>query len=704
MQKALASMPPTCSGISQVSLTGEFREWKADVVGYSRGNQREELPGLVTRQRLKPPLRGDFTNARFSPDGQYAVAQDESSIFVLTRRPFAFLFRIDAPGAQPAAFTPDSKEIVFSTQELRVEDWNVAARKRVSVHELVVQDGCVQSLLSPDGNTLACLIERGQNTSESSVSLPYLDLEIFDVSSGDSIFAKKEFLSATFENAFYLIMRRILDLDKTVLEPMAFSPDSRYLVAASRSTTLAVDLTTKAPIPLPGSLKDMLKGGFAFPAADRVIAENPDNPRKSAILNFPSGHTISQISLGTQDLDVSAQGDYILLRPVSNALVGVMEVKTGKGIMALKQSRAIDIYDQQFIAQGTSGEFGLFDIQGTNYTKAQLPESPLGPLQTHAISPDLRWLAASGKTRGAVWDLSMMKQVYSTRNFSGAFFDGNSALFADFPKNEKTGRAIIRADLAASDAKPVFPLETELNTRQFGPYLVTRNPNRKDKSTYWDVTLKIGDVRDGKPLWELNFPKEVPAISFFSREDRVVLKWDLQNFSGRESAKQVFSRYNELEKRFSVLKENRGIYLLEVLEAGTGHSIGAVLVDTGRDSFKIEDSFAAGDWLLLTDSENRIFVYSVASGELQGTIFGTYPIVSSAAGLMETRNERGQLQFYTLPALTKVGQISFSSPISMNSFDASGTRLFVLTADQTSYIFDTSALKQPSQATPVAPK
>jgi hypothetical protein len=704
MQKALAAMPPACVGQSTAAAPSEeFQKWQTDVIGYSNVHLRESLPGLLAKQHLNPPLRGDFTFLRFSPDGKYALAQDGASIFVLTRQPFVFLFRIDAPDAHPAAFTPDSEGIVFSTPGLRVEGWNIAGQKRVFVHELVVQEGCAQSLLSPDGKTMACLVERIQNSSQAVIPLPYLDLVIFNVASGDRIFTKKEFLTATFENAFTLILARLREIEGFNLEPMAFSPDARFLVAASQSTTLAVDLTTKSAISLPGSLKDMLKGGFAFLGTDRVIAENTLSPSKSAVLSFPSGQVITTVSIGNQALDATAQGDYVLLRPVANALVGVMDVKTGKGVLALKQTSAIDVYNQQFIAPGATGEVGLFDLKSMNFAaKAALPESPLGPLRTQAVSHDLRWLAASGNTRGAVWDLQTMKQPYFTREFRGAFFDANGGFYADFPKNEKAGRTIVRADLAATEMKPAIPLDADSPAKQYGPYLVTRKPNRKDKSPFSDVTLIVGDVRDGKTLWEMNFPKGIPGISVIAGENRIVLDWDVEISLGRESAREEVKKYEDLEKQFSAIKDNVGFHLLEVLEAGTGRFLGGVLIDTGRDSFKIEDWSASGDWLMVTDDENRTLVYSVASGELKGSVFGKRPIVS-AAGIMGIHNERGQLQFYTLPALEKASQISFPSSISMDSFNADGTRLFVLTDDQNFYIFDTSVLRQSDRPTAIAP-
>jgi WD40 repeat protein len=692
MQKALAAMPSKCTGASAAAAVAEFQKWQSDLIGFSGIHQRESLPGLLTRQNLNPPLRGDFTYVRFSPDGQYALAQDEASIFVLTRLPFAFLFRIDSPDAHPAAFTPDSNDIVFSTRGLRVEQWNITSQKRVNVHELAIRSGCVQSLLSPDGKAMACLSEQEPNSFNPPFSFPYFELEIFDVASGEAIFTKKRFIEMNFEIRLYFLILLLRELRGLDVVPMAYSPDSRYLVAASQSATLAVDLTTKGQISLRGGLKDMLKGEFAFLGADRMIVENTTNPAKSAILSFPSGEVVANVALGNQALAATVQSNYALLRPVANGLVGVMDVKTSKGVLALKQSSAIDLYNQQFISQGRAGEAGLFDLNGSNFTaKAALPVSPLGPLRTLEISPDFRWLAVSGDTRGAVWDLSKMKQVFSTRGFRGAFFDGNSGLYADFPKNEKVGRTVVRGDLSAADLTPVVTLDPDSTARQFGPYLVNRKPNRKDKLPVEDMTLEVSDIHDGKPLWSLIFPKDIPRVSVIPDEKRLILERNAES----DWAKQEIKKDESVAKRFSAMKDHTGVFLFKILDADTGQSRGSVLVDTGKDSFKIESETTSGDWLLVTDDDNRTLVYSVARGEMKGSVFGSRPVISPAAGLMGIQNERGQLQIYTLPALGRGTQVSFSSPISTESFSPDGTRLFVLTNDQTFYIFDTAMMRKP---------
>ena len=87
----------------------------------------------------------DTNILKFSADGRYVLAQDDSTIFVLSREPFAVLFTIEADDAFPAQFTPDSKAVVFHTLGMRVERWDVASRLRTGAFQLVVRGGCTQN-------------------------------------------------------------------------------------------------------------------------------------------------------------------------------------------------------------------------------------------------------------------------------------------------------------------------------------------------------------------------------------------------------------------------------------------------------------------------------------------------------------------------------------------------------------------------------
>ncbi len=688
MQRAFNAMPAGCGAQAAAAAAAEFRDWQAAVIGYSRVSPGETLPGLATKQSLNPPLRGDITRVRFSPDGQYALAQDPASIFVLTRVPFAFRFQIDAPDARPASFTADSKDIIFSTPGLRVEDWNIASQKRTAVHEMTIQDSCLHIQLSPDGKTLACLVEQRPTG-----NFPHFDVEIFDVATGDKIFVKKRFVEINLASALFLFFYEAREGAPFDPAAIAFSPDSHYMLVTALDSVLAVDLTTKSQVPLHGRLKDMLKRNFAFLSADRIIVENTDNPLKSAVCKFPSGEILVTLPAGEQELEGSADGTYVFLRPVKNAMVGVLDVKTGNGVLALKEISAIDIYNGMYITQSTTGEIGLSALDAKTFAvKTDLPMGPLGSLRTRAVSPDLRWLAVSGSTRGAVWDLNEMKRLYFIRGFRGAYFDGASSLYVDIPKRDPTPRTIVRADLTMQDLKGGQTIADDATDRQYGRFLISRKPNGKDKSLFSNVKLQVADVRDGKNLWEINLPKSVPEITVSPRDDRMVLDWTFATSEDKDSVKEEAKRNPALEKQIAGIKGGEGTHVFEVFEAGTGAFRGGVVVDTAKNSYQIDGVAASGNLLLLTDDDNRTRVYSVSDGELLGTFFGSGPVVSPTGDLLAVQNERGQLQFYELPSLKRAAQLSFSGSIAMNAFSADGARFLVFTDDQNIYRFDSTAL------------
>ncbi|HEU4770197.1 MAG TPA: M48 family metalloprotease, partial [Pyrinomonadaceae bacterium] len=145
MLNALSSLPAGCLKERTASATPEFKQWQAAVVAYTGSGRTESLRHVVSKLELTPPLRSDITHIKFSRDGKYVLAQDESSITILTREPFAAILHIEAPDANRAQFTPDSQSVVFYTPNLRVEKWSLADKKMTDVKEIVVSKGCLQT-------------------------------------------------------------------------------------------------------------------------------------------------------------------------------------------------------------------------------------------------------------------------------------------------------------------------------------------------------------------------------------------------------------------------------------------------------------------------------------------------------------------------------------------------------------------------------
>jgi hypothetical protein len=292
IHKSLDNLPASCRRLAASHPSDEFLRSQLETIAYSGSGRKEVLTAVVKKESLDPPLRTDLSYLKFSPDGQYVLAQDDSSIFVLSREPFALQFRIDAPDAHAAQFTPDSQGIVFDTHGMRVEEWNIADEQRTSVHELVVPDGCLQTLLGPDGKTLACFNSK-------------FDISLLDVASSGSLLQKKGFFqpSGPMEGYFRLWILALEEVFNVHWVHMAYSPDMRYFIAATNTNRIAVDLTTHSAVPLHGAVDDMVGGGFAFVSADRIVAQDRLDNKSSAIVTFPSGAVLRRFQGSGQDFE-----------------------------------------------------------------------------------------------------------------------------------------------------------------------------------------------------------------------------------------------------------------------------------------------------------------------------------------------------------------------------------------------------------------
>lgn len=683
LHKTLDDVPAACR-VAAPSPSEAFLRWQASIIAFSDLGRDESLAGVLERKNLDPPLRTDVTRLRFSPDGRYVLAQDEASIFIFTREPFEVLLRIDARDARPAQFTPDSQGVVFSTRGMRVEKWSIPESRRIDVHELALPGGCIQTVLSYDGKTIACLDEK-------------FTISLLDVASGNPVFTKKEYFRPQEPISFAELMMRLLALIEELnggdILQMSFSPDDRYFVAGLFHTTLAVDMTTHATVPLHGGLPSIVGWGFVFLAPDRVIGVNRAFPDDSGVFEFPSGRLVQRFRLGGEHLQAPTRGNEIIVKPLKDAPAGgLVDLQTKKILFELEFSSAVDVYDQAFVLERKSGDIALCDL-ATLKVKAELalPRSPLGSLRTWNVSPDFKWLAVSGETRGAVWDLSNSKRLYLVRGFHGAYFDDKN-LYADFPKLDKQERTIGRLDLQRQNISVGPPIAEKTQANQYGPYVLVRIPQNKNGSNDRNVTLEIRDVRDNHVLWTRNFPKDVPRITMNLTGETTFLEWSAEAGGAQDEIKSD----PVIKTRFDAMRDRKAAYLLEVLDSSNGKVTGRLLVDTGNGSFRIKSVTTSQDWLLVADRGNRIHVYSISSGVEKGIVFGSSALLSPTGETLIAENEPGQLDVYALPTLEKRIPLIFQSPVSAESFSSDGKRLFVLTANQTAYVLDTTAMGHPA--------
>lgn len=695
--KAAGQLPAVCREGVQAVAPGDFEKWRNELLHYNGFGKKETVPGLVAKRQLEPPLHGEINHFRFSPDGRYLLAQDEASIFVLQREPLQVLFRIDARDAKPAHFTPDSASVVFHNEALQVHKWSVAEQRETAVHDVYVFRGCLRSLLSPDGSVLACF------KPDPDQFIP-VGIRLIDVAKGEMIFDKKDFLDASMSDGRGWQIYRYLMLEDGEAFSMDFSSDGAYFLAGVSRATWGYDLKEKRELKLTGSLKSIMEVAFAFLGPDRVVGVMPDRWDNSRVVRVPTGEVLqSGVKLGPMSVNAGARGDYVIVWPLIDSPAGIMDLKENKIFLASK-TEALDIYNEVWVCERTTGEVALYRRPQTNpYASISLPRSPLGSARATIFSSDLNLLAVSDRTRGKIWDLSGSGAL-SLGGFRGAYFDSNDALINFAPpnlfrklrtkgvgekelleeRNREQGNTIARIDVAKPAMFEVARYQKKQRVYQMGSTYAVLLPRKPEESSYRDVTLELHDFRTNQLLWS-RFFKRQPNLGWNPAENVIVLAWELTEKGAKEEMKQD----PEAAKLVEGIGQKDESYFVAALDARSGKALARFPIDTGKGSYDIRDILPSGDYLVFLDNSNRVLVYNL-KGQRIGRYFGKQPAVSSKTGLLALEREPGRIAVYDLAGRSKQREFTFDGEVEYAQFSADGSRLAVLTRGQEVYVIDVS--------------
>jgi hypothetical protein len=689
-----APLPANC--IASRPDTSTFAKWQQAVVEAKVEAAREELPGLVKKVALQPPLRNELTHLQFSLDGKYLLAQDDSSIFLLTREPLANLFRIDAPDANIAQFTPDSAAVVFDDKELRVQKWDIASQRQVMIRELSSE--CSDSQLSPTGDAVACI-------------RPDRELRIIDMKSGDVVFSKKNFFVPSLFEVYLAELMEILgmpaaDVLAVLKVQMRFSPDGHYLVAAHGESSLAYDLNARSEVKTSGKLRALFRTNFVFTAPDEVFGVSEDRPQKALRLRFPGGDVIDQFAFsGYGQFSPAVKANYVMVRPAGIAPMGAIDLSAHKVTMGYK-TLGFAIYGDFYAGDDVEGLISLCKISDkSEVARVSLPNSPLARAKASAFSDDGQWLAVSGRTRAALWKLETGDRIGFSRDFEGAFFD-QGKLIVRFPKRPREAGQVASITPAPVSMTKLYELEpAELaggpretspgapaaNTRtwQDDDLLIRLEPTDPKKLDHF--TLDVRDVRTNTSLWQLQLDRYRPRF-FYSRPAKTIT-FVVGNY---DKIKEAAKHDPALNARIEAIGNKQGkqaSYLLQVYEARSQKPLGNVLVDTGNLSFRVQSAAAAGDSVFVSDSLNRTLVYSLKSGEQRGKVFGHVVAATGSGDRVLVENGKGDCQVYDASSLQALAHFSFPDRVVLAEF-TDGGGLLVLTADQTVYRLQVPAAGQ----------
>jgi hypothetical protein len=383
--------------------TSAFANWQQSVIQAKAEVPKEELPGLVKKILLRPPLRNELTHLQFSPDGKYLMAQDDSSIFVLYPRTFRQPVPHRCARRKPSAVHPRLKfHRLFDDKEMRVQKWEIASQRQVSMRGLSAN--CKDALLSPAGDVMACV-------------RPDRELQLVEVSSGEVIFAKKKFFDLTPFEEFLERWMEILgipggEIYSLIRVQLHFSPDSRYLMAAHGNYSLGYDLKARSEVKLPGKVRDLVQSNFVFTAPDELFGVSTERSQKAIRLHFPHGDVIDEFPFfGRGQFSPSVKANYVMVRPSGSAAIDAPDLdakKVAMGYMTL----GFAIYDNVFAGDDLDGSLRICKLADKSVIgKVTLPGSPLARAKASAFSSDGRWLAISGRNRSALWNLETGNRV-----------------------------------------------------------------------------------------------------------------------------------------------------------------------------------------------------------------------------------------------------------------------------------------------------
>lgn len=308
----------------------------------------------------------------------------------------------------------------------------------------------------------------------------------------------------------------------------------------------------------------------------------------------------------------------------------------------------------------------------------QLPLGKLGGLQTVAASTDLKFLAISSRTRGGIWNLEANDRVVHLRAFQSAYYAPNVSFFLDFPSFEKAGREMVVASPVSRQAKS-RPVDKDDDITFFGDVLFRVKYADKNHGSHRNYELDALDIVDQKPLWSRDFPKSGPTISGSASSGKVVFLWTAHTDGVRDEA----ARDPKLQALWDQARPKDGNYLLEAFDRRDGSLAGAAILLTGNRSYTPESVKAVGDWIVVEDNRNRVLLYFLSTGEQVARWFGDRPQISRNGQRLCLANGRGHLIVYDLQSLKQIEDLYFGDAISAHLFSEDGSKLFVLTNDQT---------------------
>lgn len=594
---------------------------------------------------------------------------------------------------------------------------------------MVLRRDCWENRLSPDGNYLAC-VDTAAN------------LNVLDTRTGKRVWQKKEFYQLNyFEYVSWLFSNT--ENGKRNFFRIEFSPDARYAMFSrsnyfrfrpsltggnhgySNDAALALDLTTLKPVGVGGEIDNVAARSYVFLDAQRVLGMPTTKAEDAGVFSFPAGKRLQKFNLYAQEIKATGNPDYFVIKPLGNAQMGVFDLKKAALAAGMNKTDAT-LWNNLFIFESTSGELVVREIEsdplsgkhsdGKQIALLAIPVAAVGNLSAAQVSNNFKWLALSSKTRGGMWNLETGERKVYVRGYRGGIVADNGGGIGEFSKLGEAQHALVLMN----------PLEDQISVarelpaagaRQFGRFVLVRSSLKEQKKEDTDkkdekkpvfdvaafddsanfslaenVRYEIKDFVQDKVVWSRDFAKEAPFHSFDPNTGRLILYW----FLGTDAGKAKLKENPEWQAKADALVNKSSDYLIEVVDAfAGGKTVGTLLIETGKGSFYIRAGLSGGDWLVFYDTQDRVLVYSVKTGELRHRFFGKNAALNARRNQIAVENFPGEISIYNLETGDEQTKFTIGGTASFIRFNYEGNKMFVLSDAQSAYAFDLGKIAAP---------
>jgi hypothetical protein len=716
----------------------------------------ERLHGVLSRERLIPPLRSASATLKYSLDGRYLLFQDPSGIFVLSREPLKVLGYIDAPNSYVARFSGDSQSIVVVSLALSYQRRAVRDGQLLESKQLPIPDGCVDAQVSPDAELLACY-------------RPNFSLGVLKLSTGQWIFSDVIQLvddphstvvpipldiHSPFAGPFgftYATDMKPLANRAIYGLPMTFSPDGSTLIAGDAGDAIRVDLAARRKTNLPAAIRTHLSGTVAIQNEARVLLIPVGNSGEpSSMRSLTDGSLLSTPNFRAASAGLATDSRYALLYDSGMPGARVFDLE-GNRQLETPKNIAVDVRGGELALATDKGDLFLYrPPEREPFASVRLPLEGLPLLRSAMVAPGFDKLAVAVDGAGALFEIENGQRTsdlpqFSTANFEDAAtaflliqghrrgptppsvysidrVDAGGAVFAETKNGEATfaigPQAMLRLDLPTGKTSPAWTGGEDL-LRSGGPVLF-------EYSFEGNAGRGMLMPQAGERLFSA-LPGGLPSQGSLSLSQVIGIPFRLRALdpaTGKELWSRSFTGLPPIPfadpqgdrlvlswkangagargaaKHGAVAKDllkraklTDHDSFVEALDAQSGKSAGGVLVQSGNGPADFDAIFSTGDAIIFSKNAVRVYVYSMLDGQLKAKLVGIRPSATAKTNLLALETDSRQLTIYDLSSGTKLDNQIFSDPIVYTHFSADGQRLLVLTENQTAFVLDMNGVR-----------